>query len=470
MQNPSVPSQKFVIYIGELSATLARRANDGISGISRGGPTPPASPRTDEICNDLLGRGTSMSSLSAIAAFLIIVFSTAGCSRKPSPAPGAAQAPTEHDVVILEAAIQQERGLRVDAVSLSELPEELEVTGRIGLNENLTSRVGVLTSGRVVKIMANVGDHVTKGTVLAQIASHEVHEIRSEYAKAIAEMQRRRAEQEYARNVRDRVVRLYNLKAASLEQVQRSETDLRDSEIAIQAAQAEINRVEESLRHLGVSSETAFAEYTTAAGSKSPDTEPGDEELVPVSAPIEGIVLQRMATPGMVVTPAVDLFIISDLRTLWINAEVPEKQLASIRVGQEVGIAVQAYPGIMFPARISLVGASLDPGTRTIQVRCEARDAAGRLKPEMYATIRINTGTGQPCTSIPLSAMQDIDGTAVVFVSESPSRFRVRPIQTGRQSGTRLEVLDGIKPGEAIATTGSFLLKSELLKRRFSAE
>jgi len=395
---------------------------------------------------------------------------TTGCSGAKEPVRTAA-APVESDMVILNPDLVPKGNLEFAEVVSAKLPEELQVTGRIGVNENLTSRIGAPVSGRIVKVTAGLGDAVKKGELLAQIASHQVHDARSEYAKAITEMQRRKTELEFARTARDRTAKLYQLKAASLEQVQRAEATLKDAELAIATAQAEINRVAETLRHFGISPESSIGEYTKPAEESEKAGESyEEEELVPVLAPIDGTVMQRMASTGMVVTEANDLFVVSDLSTLWVNAEVPEKNLASIRAGRQVGIVVQAYPGVVFPARISLVGASLNPSTRTVQVRCETRDAQGRLKPEMYANVLIEAGEGQERLVVSAAAVQDMDGQSTIFVREGTDRFRARPVHLGRQVGELVEVLDGLQPGQNVAIRGSFLLKSELLKRRFSVE
>ena len=112
----------------------------------------------------------------------------------------------------------------------------------------------------------------------------------------------------------------------------------------------------------------------------------------------------------------------------------------------------------------------MDPNTRTVQVRCETSNQRKLLKPEMYATIHIEVEEGRQSTVIPATAIQDVDGQNVVFVREGADRFRARQVRLGRQTGSQVEVLEGIKTGETIATKGSFLLKSELLKRRFSVE
>ncbi|HEU0006077.1 MAG TPA: efflux RND transporter periplasmic adaptor subunit, partial [Terriglobia bacterium] len=152
------------------------------------------------------------------------------------------------------------------------------------------------------------------------------------------------------------------------------------------------------------------------------------------------------------------------------NGEVHEKYLPSLKVGLPVEVSVQAYPESNFAGRLTYVGETLDPTTRTVQLRCETRNPERKLKPEMYATITINLGQSAEAPLIQTSAITDVGGDTVVFVHEKDARFRVRRIKLGRQTGSLTEVLEGLRSGEKIASSGSFLLKSELLKSQMAEE
>lgn len=389
------------------------------------------------------------------------------CTREkaPEPLPETA-APAERDMVTLDESAVAGGRVTWEAAKVASLPQTLQVTGRFGVDEDRTSRVGSIVDGRVVRVSANVGDRVAQGSVLAYIHSHEVHDARAEYAKARAELDRRKAELEYAVNARDRASRLHELKATSLEQLQRAEADFRAAELAIKGAQAEINRIAEHLRHLGLTTEGAEEEYTRE-GDKG---EFEEEELVPVVAPIAGTILKRAVSPGTVVTPASDLMVVSDLARLWIVAEVPEKYLGQVRNCRSAAVTVQAYPERVFTATVARIGDVLNPDTRTIEVRCAIRNTEDLLKPEMYAAVTFEFPESDPVVVIPVTALQDIGGQSVVFVRIDDRRFRPSTVRLGRRSGERVEVLEGLREGVMVVTAGSFLLKSELLKRQMAGE
>jgi RND family efflux transporter MFP subunit len=171
-----------------------------------------------------------------------------------------------------------------------------------------------------------------------------------------------------------------------------------------------------------------------------------------------------------VVTASSDLFEIGNLSTLWVNAEVHERYLSSLKIGRPVEVTVQAYPETSFAGRLTYVGETLDPTTRTVQLRCETGNLTRKLKPEMYATITINLGRTIEAPLIETSAITDVDGESIVFVHEKDASFRVRRIKLGRQTGSMTEILEGLQSGEKVASKGSFLLKSELLKNRMAGD
>jgi cobalt-zinc-cadmium efflux system membrane fusion protein len=359
-------------------------------------------------------------------------------------------------------------GIEIAEAQMAVLPQVLEVAGRVGLNENRVARVGALVNGRISDVDANVGDRVKEGQRLAQIQSHEVDDARADYAKAKAELERYQSQLDYATKVRDRASRLFELKAGSLEELQRAETEVHRAEMDILVSRAEIGRLEEHLEHIGLSAEGALEEYTTAGMARTGHYD--ELERIPVNSPITGTVLERMVTPGSVVSTSDDLFIVSDLSALWVHAEVPESYLNSLQSGQSAIVRVEAYPDTGFPARLAHIGDVLNPATRTVQVRCETNNAGGKLRSEMYATVLFELGSGDETVTVPKGAIQDIDGQQVVFVQAAGSRFEARRVETGRSWKERTAILSGLQPGEKVVTDGSFLIKSEMLKSRMQEE
>jgi cobalt-zinc-cadmium efflux system membrane fusion protein len=175
-------------------------------------------------------------------------------------------------------------------------------------------------------------------------------------------------------------------------------------------------------------------------------------------------VLERSVTPGGAVTPGAGLFVISDLSTLWALAEIDETKIPRTHIGQPVEVFVTAYPDRVFSGDIIFVADTLDPKTRRITVRCRVPNEEGLLKPQMFATIALGEEEPRKVAVVPHAAVQQIDGDSVVFLAQDDGTFQRRQVRTGGDIDGSVEILEGLKPGDRIVSTGSFLLKSELLR------
>ncbi len=375
------------------------------------------------------------------------------------PSPGFETAPS---VVALNEQARREAGIEVEAVRVWPLPETIRATGRITINEEATWRVGAVTDGRIVTIKANIGDRIEQGQILAQMHSHDTHESRAQYRRAVAELDRLKAQLAYARSVRDRTQRLYDLKAASLQQVEQAETELRNAETALRNGEVELERTRVHLEE--------FLRVPAEVPPHDHDPEGDDYDLVPILAPADGTLLQRNITTGTMVESTGDLLVITDLSLLWMIANVSEEDLSKLRVGAAVRVFVQAYPDRAFPGRLSMIGSELNPTTRTIMARVELPNRGGRLKPEMYATAEIEVGGTREAIYVPETAVQEIEGQPGVFVETEPNKFTVRAVVTEPGANGLVEVASGLDAGDRVAVRGSFLLKSQLLKSTLAEE
>ena len=400
-----------------------------------------------------------------VAAFLMLM--GAGCTTPAAEAePAAETEPAEADAAHDPGLIRlDEEAIRIAGITVAEaetgkLEIELEVPGRITINQDATARVGSFAEGVVVSCCESVGTVVEQGQVLARLHSHEVHDAEASYWEVRAELERRQTELQFAQETYQRASRLHELKAGSLQKVQEAESKLRSAEMFLEIAKAGVKRTEIHLRYLGLSPER----LPGAAGEHHREHE--EKHLIEVRSPISGTIIERMVTPGAVIKASDSLYVISDLRSLWVMAQVPEQHLSSLKNGQAVKVSVRAYPGRTFPARIAYIGDALDPETRTVEVRCELNNPGRRLKREMYATIAIGAGTGRETVVAPLAALQNVDGEEVLFVPEGEASFRVRRVRAGRRSGSIVEIVSGLQAGEAVVVNGAFHLKSELLKAR----
>jgi cobalt-zinc-cadmium efflux system membrane fusion protein len=391
------------------------------------------------------------SALVICAAVLLAACGTKSAEEKAqAPAPQPKEAKKNPDVTLDDDA-QQRAGIVVQTVRREVQREAISATGQLTVNEDQTWSVGSLHEGRIVSVAVKVGDTVKKGQVLARMHSHDVHDSRAAYKRAALELARLQAAEAQSRRLSDRARRLFELKAVSQQEVEMADAELRNAHSAVQNAK---NEVEKERIHL-----VEFLEV-----SLEDEGPQHDDDYIPVKAPESGILIERKATPGSVVSPGQEVFRITTPESIWMLANVNEADLSHLRAGQDVRVLVRAYPDRVFRGQILRVGEELDPTTRMLKVRVAVPNPGGMLKPEMYASAEIEHSSGREALFIPEGAIQDVSGNRVVFVRTAPHTFEARPVQTGRTVNGNVEVVAGVRPGDTVVVKSSFVLKSQLLR------
>jgi len=340
--------------------------------------------------------------------------------------------------------------IEISEVSMHSFRQTLEVSGRLALNEDASARVGTIVTGRVTRVLATVGDFVKKGQALIYIHSHELLDARADAAKAQAAVIEKEKALAYAKAELDRADRLLAAKAISKREQAHAVANVTAATAELEQAKAELARAAEWLEHLTVPHDS-------------------HDDIV-IYAPITGVVLKRNVTLGTVVNEATDLMTVANLDTLWTIAEAPQQQAASVRVGQPVEIKISTFGDQRFVGRVVHIGETLDPETRTAQVRCLVNNPRGNLRPEMYATISIGSEKGQDVLAVPTDAVSELQGERVVFAALGDGLFEKRPVQTGREQNGMIEITSGLQAGQRVVTRGGFFIKSEFLKSTLSEE
>jgi multidrug efflux pump subunit AcrA (membrane-fusion protein) len=386
----------------------------------------------------------------------------AGCSKEaPKPEPAKAEEKRAPGEVQLDAAMVKSGN--IVSVETRSQPAVLRANGRLTVNEERTWHVDSLVDGRVLQLLVNIGDRVSAGQVVAKMHSHEVHEARSEYQRAKTDLAKAQSQRSFAERTRDRVKRLYDLKAASLEQTEHAESQLRDAVSAVKNAEIELERTRVHL-----------VEFLDVSADDHPDHKPGEfiheEDLVPVKSRNGGVVTKRDTSVGAVLKAADLVLEVSDLSAVWMIAALPEEYLGKVKTGMTAAVHVQAYPDEVFSGKIARLGDQLDAETRTVPVRIVLANPGQRLRPEMYAVAEIAAGGAAEALFVPQSALQDLNGQAVVFLDQGGGKYAVRPVRTGRIQGANVEVLEGLAAGERVVSRGGFVLKSQMFKSSLAEE
>jgi cobalt-zinc-cadmium efflux system membrane fusion protein len=186
---------------------------------------------------------------------------------------------------------------------------------------------------------------------------------------------------------------------------------------------------------------------------------------VPIVAPLSGRIIGRDVTKGEVVETSRHLFTIANLEKVWVVANVPEQDLSfihsAVRQSTTAEVLLTAYPNEPLTGSVTYVGDVLRPDTRTLALRVEVPNPNGRLKPEMFATVRIWSPAVPDALTIPTAAVQRDRGKTVVFVQLNDTEFSRRTVELGERSGKQVKIVDGLEEGERVVVAGSFVVKSE---------
>ncbi len=407
-----------------------------------------------------------LTGMVAVAAFLVGVwFQKERAAAQPRPEPPVAEQP-EHATDLVEARRSALENVPFETAkaALRSVITTIQATGTVGPNETRVAHIRPLANGRIERVLVNIGDHVQAGQALVEYDNIALGELAGQYVAGVAALEKAKADSQVAERALERARNLVSAGALAQAELDRRAAEYNNSRAAISTQQAEIAIADEKLHRFGLSDadikklEAADSGYHREASHSV------------VRAPFAGVVIRYNVSPGEVVDSTSDLMTIADLSTVWIQADVYEKDIARVRAGQQARVAVDSYPGEVFTGTVSYISDFLDPKTRTSRVRCEAANRDGRLKLDMFASIQLPTPETRTAVMVPAEAIQRFDNEAAVFVPVSEGAYRRTKVRLGTESDGWVEILAGLKEGETVVTRGSFYLKSAMLRELIGGE
>ena len=331
---------------------------------------------------------------------------------------------------------QQFKTFTVESVGVHGFVSEELTEGKIAVDGDRTTPLYSPYSGRITRVIAGLGDTVKKGAPLATLQASEFVQAQNDLATAASQLK-------LAHINETRKHALFDAKGGSQQDWQQAQADLTAAETAVHAVR---NR-------LGILGESpAQIDALQAAHSIDP--------TATISAPIAGVVVDRQIGLGQYVQAGAGtpVFTIADPSNVWLLANVREADSGSVKVGQIMEVHVPAYPDRGFDARVTYVAALVDPVTHRLPVRAEIDNRDRALKPEMFASFRIQTSDSAQSAAIPQAAVVYEGDAAHVWVVQGDGLLAYRAIRTGRGNDGLVEVLDGLEPGERIVTKGGLFI------------
>lgn len=341
-----------------------------------------------------------------------------------------------------------EIGLATQAAERRNIPRVLQTTGEVQLNADRVTHIVPVVPGIVVEVSRSLGDLVRKGEMLARINSTELGEAKLAFLQAQVDV-------EVAEKTCQRERSLLDRKATTEQAVLEAEGALRKATVHRTVA-------ETRLHFLGLNEEEV-ARISREHGQ--------EQSVLTLTAPLDGRIVSKHISLGEYVAVDQALFEIADLGTLWVLADVYERDLAAVLAGPRRGECdVRAFPNKVFPGEVTYLTETMDATTRTVKVRLSVPNPEGLLRPGMFATVRLSLEERPPVVAVPEEALLSEGGRTCLFVAEEGGVFHRRWTETGVRSGGWVEVPLGIVEGEPVVTRGAFLLLSELAKKGFGGE
>lgn len=365
-----------------------------------------------------------------------------------APAKGEASEPTSTQTedaveVSLTPEAVERAGIKIAEVQSRVSGGAITVPATVMSNAYRDTKVNALVGGIVRQVSAELGTAVERGQPLAVIFSSELADAQMKYLSMRAMLQ---ADQQKLQ----RTHKLVDLGAASRQ-------ELEEVTATHAARETELAAARQRLLLLGLSPQQA-AKLESASQVVSE---------VSVPSPANGTVIIRSVNPGQVVGPGQELFVVTDLSSVWVIGDLYEKDFAAVRVGTAATVVIPSSPNAPLRGRVAYIDPRVEPSTRTARIRVEMPNRNGDLRLGMFVTVGFETG-GQPRTVVPRSAVQLVGERAVVYVpvDGEDGRFVERPVALGQVGAGFTEVLKGLKPGEKVVTDGSFFLRAEAARSR----
>ena len=370
-------------------------------------------------------------------ALVLAALGLSSCARS-SAEPAAAQgAPDSQPAdVTRQVHIDQSMAasIRVAAVELKSVPRLLRAAGKVQFEENRLARVLAPVAGEVTGLRLKVGDQVRKDQTLFSLNSRDAAAALEDHVDAHRDL-------DLAEKTLAVTKDLFDHQAASQLSLEQAQND-------VAKAKTKVNRTEAALVAIGLSADDA------AGGAI--------DARVPVISPIAGAVIETKVTEGQYVqTDSTPLMTIADLSEVWVDADVFERDVHLVHVGESAVVTTTAYPDDQFRARVERISETLDPATRTIKVRFLVSNPTLRLKPEMFADVVLALESTEEAISVPTSAIFTDGDRVFVYVAIDNVTFARRSIDAVSESADRRRILRGLSPGDRVVVDGAVLLRAQ---------
>ena len=331
----------------------------------------------------------------------------------------------------------QRAGIQVVEAKKGTVTARLHLPGVVQPNAYKNLDVTSLVAGRITQVRAELGQRVMQNEMLATVYSPELADAQTAFIAARSQL----AAHDLALA---RTQRLFAIGAASRQELEKMDAEKADMTRAVETARAK-------LVLLSIPEDKAQRIASPADVITTFD----------VKSPIAGVITKRGVNAGLNIDPATPLFTVTDLSTVWVVADLYERDFTIVGIGSPVTITTAAYPGLELRGRVNYIDPQVQAETRTAKLRAEVANAADRLRLGLFVDVSIAGRSGRPVVMVPKTAGQMMGTQSVVFVSTAPGRFAQRTVTPGDTLGNDVAISSGLDAGDMVVAEGAFFLRAE---------
>ena len=371
------------------------------------------------------------------ACLLALAISQAACGKLKEVESQASERPAAVQPALFTVPQDQMAHLQVAPVETRNWQIAVHTTGTVDWNADRTTQAITQVNGPITRILVDTGAKVNAGDPLLYVSSPDVVNALSAYRKA-------RNREVFNQRIVDREKDLLARGAVAVKDVESAEADYNDA----------LTDVQNSLQPLRIFGITAQEIDQAEKQGTAMNTE------LAVRAPIPGVVVQKLVSPGMLIQAGVTVcFMLSDVTSVWVQGHIFDRDLPLVRVGDPV---VESNPASdrVFHGTVQYVGAFVDPNTRTTPVRIVTQNPEGLLKKDMFVDAVISTSTRSNILVVPVAAvLRDDKNEPIVYVQAEPGKFAQRSVSIGVQQDGMVAVTGGLQKGEQVLADGSLFVQ-----------
>jgi membrane fusion protein, heavy metal efflux system len=347
--------------------------------------------------------------------------------------------------------------LQIGEAKVGPLVRAVSATGSVGYDQLHLARIRPTARGRIKALDVNAGDRVVAGQRLAVFDNFDLSAAHSKVLSAEAALNQAKAQLAAANAAYDRATNLVRSGFVTQAELEARRATAATMEADLRTKEAQLRQYQEEEARL-------LPMHPAAAGTGSSSDQSSLDSPGAIVAPFAGVVDSVSIANGEIVDPATPIFAVSDLSTVWVQADVAERDLGAVKVGDAVEVRVNAFPGRVFSGRVTYIPDQIESATGMAKVRLEVPNPDGALRVNMFATVSILSPQDGDAVLVPSSSLQEVNGQSVVFVPTVHGQFAWRAVRTGLVANGETQIASGLEAGTPVVGEGSYWLKAALMQ------